>query len=312
MDGVSVTPIFLFSIPRCGSTLTQRILAAHPQIATVSEPWILLPLLYTMRDRGVRAEYGHSLLVNAVEDLGGHLPGGMTEYTAELRDLAMRLYRRLSPEDAVYFLDKTPRYHLIVDEVIHLFPDARFIFLWRNPLAVVASIVDTGLGGRWDPNRFRIDLFRGLAALVDAYRRNGERSVSVRYEDVIGGTDALRSIFDYLDLDFDPASLAKFGDVELPGRMGDRRGMSEYESLSSEPLDKWRSTLASPVRKRWCRRYLQWIGAERLETMGYDLETLLRELDALPARPYRAAIDAPRLVVSSLRERAKRMLLRSR
>jgi hypothetical protein len=40
------TPLFLLSLPRSGSTLAQRILAAHAGIATTSEPWILLPYLY--------------------------------------------------------------------------------------------------------------------------------------------------------------------------------------------------------------------------------------------------------------------------
>jgi hypothetical protein len=40
------TAIFLLSLPRSGSTLAQRILAAHEGIATTSEPWILLPYGY--------------------------------------------------------------------------------------------------------------------------------------------------------------------------------------------------------------------------------------------------------------------------
>jgi hypothetical protein len=43
---------------------------------------------------------------------------------------------------------------------------------------------------------------------------------------------------------------------------------------------------------RWCRRYLDWIGSDRLATMGYDLQTLLAELDAVPARPARVLPDA--------------------
>ncbi|MBA3701438.1 MAG: sulfotransferase [Rubrobacteraceae bacterium] len=43
------TPLFLLSLPRSGSTLAQRFLAAHDAIATASEPWILLPYFYTLR-----------------------------------------------------------------------------------------------------------------------------------------------------------------------------------------------------------------------------------------------------------------------
>ena len=47
---MSIRPIFIFSAPRSGSTLLQRVLAAHTQVATASEPWILLPLLSPLYD----------------------------------------------------------------------------------------------------------------------------------------------------------------------------------------------------------------------------------------------------------------------
>jgi hypothetical protein len=28
--------------------------------------------------------------------------------------------------------------------------------------------------------------------------------------------------------------------------------------------------MAGPLRQAWCRRYLRWLGAERLALMGYD------------------------------------------
>ena len=37
-------PIFLLSLPRSGSTLLHRMLASHPQVATLPEPWVPMPL----------------------------------------------------------------------------------------------------------------------------------------------------------------------------------------------------------------------------------------------------------------------------
>jgi hypothetical protein len=90
-------------------------------------------------------------------------------------------------------------------------------------------------------------------------------------------------VFAYLGLNYDRGVLERFQEVDLKGRVQDPSGALRYPRLSTEPLGKWRTTLASPVRKRWCRRYLHWIGAERLALMGYDLDALLRELGALPA-----------------------------
>ena len=64
--------------------------------------------------------------------------------------------------------------------------------------------------------------------------------------------------------------------------------------MSNEPLESWKRVLNNPVRKAWCRRYLRWIGRERLSVMGYDLDALIAELDALPASYRRVGSDVGR------------------
>src|SRR5438270_5037071 len=102
-----VTPLFIFCLPRSGSTLLQRVLAAHPEIATASEPWILLPQLYAFRGHGVRAEYAHGTMAAALRDFRDHLPQGQDDYRRELRRFVLNLYTLASESGARYFLDKT-------------------------------------------------------------------------------------------------------------------------------------------------------------------------------------------------------------
>ncbi|HEV3321209.1 MAG TPA: sulfotransferase [Solirubrobacteraceae bacterium] len=287
----AVTPIFLFSTARCGSTLLQRILGSYPEIATVSEPWLLIPLVYALRKQGVYAEYEHGTMVKAMEDFCAELPGGQKDFQAEIRRLVMRLYEyRFEPQHR-YFLDKTPPYFLIVDEIFELFPDAKFIFLWRNPLAVAASLADWPQGN-WG-GLYRENLFFGLANLISAYRRNAHRACAVRFEDyVTGDAKTWDRVMAYLELQFRPESLSRFIDVRLGGRMGDKHGVNLYQTLSPEPLTKWHSTLANPLRKEAARRYLSWIGRERLAVMGYDADELYAELNSLPLEMSGVASDA--------------------
>lgn len=53
--------IFLISLPRSGSTLTQKILGAHSAIYTRSEPWIMLNPLYSLKQEGIDAIYNKQL-----------------------------------------------------------------------------------------------------------------------------------------------------------------------------------------------------------------------------------------------------------
>jgi hypothetical protein len=52
--------------------------------------------------------------------------------------------------------------------------------------------------------------------------------------------------------------------------------------LSTAPIAKWKVPLSNPIRKIWSRRYLEFIGQERLAVMGYELESLLADLKSVP------------------------------
>jgi Sulfotransferase family len=292
---MSIQPIFIFSVSRSGSTLVQRVIASHDDVATVSEPWLLMPYGYALRPYGISAEYQHKSMVRAIEDFCKELPEGSEDYEAEFRRFALRLYEKAAGPGARYFVDKSPPYCLIVEEIIRLFPEGKFVFLWRNPLSIVASIIQTWKP--WHPTLFRSDLFIGLPRLVAAYDEHRARAHSVRFEDLVGGDESRwRALMHYLEIDFEPDALTRFSQLELNGRMGDPTGVKRYSALSSEPHEKWKSTLANPLRKEWCRRYLRYLGQDRLAVMGYDGERIIRELNSQPTSANCLIPDLGRLV----------------
>ena len=156
---MGIQPVFIFSVSRSGSTLVQRIVAAHEGVATAPEPWILLPHAYTLRRQGVDAEYFQQLLATAVEDFcaapGGRsrLPGG----DARVRAAPLRARRRGRGDP---LRRQEPPYCLVAEEIMRIFPEGKFVFLWRNPLSVIASMIETW--GPWRPTFMTADLFVGL------------------------------------------------------------------------------------------------------------------------------------------------------
>lgn len=301
-----ITPVFLFSAPRSGSTLVQRVIGSHDEVATTSEPWIMLPFVGPLRYELAAADERHRLIATAVEDFCRELPGGEDDYRAAVRDAAIQLYEKAAGRDTGYFVDKTPMYHLVVEEIVATFPDARFVFLWRNPLSVASSSIELFDGGRWEVNRYSMALFQSFADLVPAYERHRERAHAVRFEDLVGGDEsAWRGLFEYIGVEYDRALLERFSQVRLSGRMGDPLGTKRYAELSSEPVEKWKRSITTPVRKAWCRRYLRWLGADRLATMGYSLDALLRELDAVETTSGNLVDDIKPLATSLGRELAK-------
>jgi hypothetical protein len=300
---MAIQPIFVFSITRSGSTMVQRVIAAHDGVATASEPWLLLPFIYTMRERGVVAEYTHPLMVTAVEDFCKTLPAGAEDYRQELRDFVLRLYAKAAGEGARYFLDKSPPYYFVADEIMRLFPEGRFVFLWRNPLSILASIVETWQQGRWRAVDHREDLFIGLPRLIASYGANRSRAHAVKLEDLLADDDrAWRSMMDYIGIEYEPSALQRFTDVKLNGRMGDPVGVRRYTQIDTEPIDKWKETLANPLRRAWARRYLRFLGEDRLSAMGYSTPELIRALDAQTPSATLLGSDLGRLALDLLKE----------
>jgi hypothetical protein len=248
------------------------------------------------------AEYVHPLMVTAIEDFYQELPAGVEDYRQEARDFALHLYEKAADPGARFFLDKSP-YHLAANEVMNMFPDGKFIFLWRNPLSVIASIITTWEHVRWHPTMFRSDLFIGVPRMVSAFLDNSSRAYSVKFEDLVADQQAgWEPLMDYLNIPFDPETLQRFSKVELHGRMGDPTGVKQYTTLSTEPTQKWRGVLANPLRRAWCRRYLRYLGSSRLAVMGYDIEQLIDELDSQPVSMNSVIPDFGRMLMDIAKE----------
>lgn len=294
-----ISPVFIFSLPRSGSTLLQRLLSVNDKISTASETWLLLPLIYSMRTQGIYTEYSQKASVLALEDFLLELPHGKKDYQEAIRQFVMQLYAKAADDGADYFLDKTPRYHLISDEIYELFPDAKFIFLWRNPLSVIASIMQSFAEGRWNLYYFNIDLFVGLENLVRTYSNNRSSCLSVNFESLAQSPEVeLERIYVYLEIEGD--SQPDLSRVLLSGRMGDPTGTKTYSQVSTEPLDKWKEVICNPIRRRWCRRYLERIGRERWQTIGYDMDDMIAQLDFLPMSARYLISDALRIAYGML------------
>lgn len=73
-------PIFLFSLPRSGSTLLQHILSAYELITTTSEPYFLLHFLESIREGEIYNIYSQQDMVHRIEDFAYYLPGGLKDY----------------------------------------------------------------------------------------------------------------------------------------------------------------------------------------------------------------------------------------
>ncbi len=118
---------------------------------------------------------------------------------------------------------KTPQHMLDLDALLKVFPDARFIFTHRDPLRVVASSASLAwnqtciYSDHADPHRVGREWLRKTRLQVDrmqSARRQiaPDRVIDVHYEDMDADwRSAMSGIYDFLDLDIEPAQPAMVG-----------------------------------------------------------------------------------------------------
>ncbi len=278
------TPLFVLSLPRSGSTLLQRMLMAHRDISGVdSECWVLLPWLYARRAGGVRAEYDHQLASNGVRNMIDALPGKGADYEAIIRGAYEAFYGRLSPPSAAYFIDKTPFYYRIIDELIRTFPEARFIVLVRNPLSVLSSSIKTfSQDSLRRSDRIEHYLRRGPQLLAAGAQALGPKAHVVRYEALVQEPEAVLSgICAHLELEADPACWRDFEDQQV--RMGDphRNAYSGVVNRSAA----WKDGLRTRVRQRLAAQYIKEIDQGYLDLCQLKRASLHQDLQRLPSAP---------------------------
>ncbi len=153
-------PVFIVAAPRSGSTLLFETLAASDQLVTV----------------GGEAHW----LVESVDELRVGAPGvdsnrlGADVYSVEL---ARRMHAALAEKlvdcagrpadvlDGRRFLEKTPKNSLRIPLFNRIFPDAQFIFLWRDPRENLSSLIEAWRSGDWQTYR-ELDGFEGPWSMV--------------------------------------------------------------------------------------------------------------------------------------------------
>lgn len=291
--------IFLISQQRAGSTLLQRVLAGHPDVHTAAEPWLMLHPIYALRQNGHQAEYNADLAHKALRDFLGTLDGGEAHYVEALRRMALYLYGTACEQAGkARFLDKTPRYYYIIPELARIFPEAKFVFLLRNPLAVLSSILTTWVKGHWELlARYRDDLLLAPDRLAEGIKLFGDAAIVVRYEDLVtNASPQVQAICRRLGLDFLPAMI-EYGQRPKPeGEMGDPTGIDRQTRPSAEHLDRWLEMGRDRQTRNFAEGYLQALGPDLLRTLGYDQAEMQTRLSAVPCTGGQQEISWRRLM----------------
>ncbi|MFJ9033208.1 sulfotransferase family protein [Streptomyces sp. NPDC102274] len=182
------TPVFILSPVRSGSTLLRVLLNSHSEIRAPHE--MHLRTLHVHMDREFSADAMRELQMDK------------DELEHVLWDRVLHLELERSGKNII--VDKTPPNTLIWPRLHRCWPQARYIFLLRNPAAVVASLVNR----RADPDLDEIhaEVLRYAERLDES--RNAVDGCVVTYERLTTDPENVtREICAFLGVEWEPGML---------------------------------------------------------------------------------------------------------
>jgi protein-tyrosine sulfotransferase len=221
-------PLFIVSCSRSGSTLLRYIIDTHPEICCPGELRLgnLCTLLMNLVDSLSLGQVAVASSRKKERD-----PLVMSEVNAMVRGW---LDAYAQARGKRYWCEKDPSNSRYLNLLSQVFPDARFICLYRNCMDVVHSLLEivrtsAGDGQVYDGDEVGGYVDRWLetnARIVEFQHTLPDRCLSVRYEDVVIDSRAtLSRVFDFIGVPWQPALLDRvfatdhgrgFGDPKIP------------------------------------------------------------------------------------------------
>ena len=280
LEQTTPTPVFLLGLPRSGTTLLQReLIKASRAISTISEPWFLLPLVYTYKNRLRMADYSVATERDAINYLLNDTNIDLKFYQSLIRNFALSIYQGNSTSQTKYFIDKTPRYYYILDDIKTIFPDAKFIVLARNPLAILSSHLTTfnpnfsAFEGSYD------DLYEGPDMLGRFYAKNKNSMHVVHYEQlIVDPINVIKGCLDYLQVEPSDGLIGR--ENIIAKGLGDPNRKAK-NTIVKDGLNGWKGSVTTLHRKRFFYGYINSYSDHYLDIFHYDRSKLLNEINAI-------------------------------
>ena len=278
---MNVKPLFIIGCPRSGTTFFASLL----ELTDYGRPFEthFIPKYYKRLDR-----YGDLRIKNnarrLLRDILAERPVQQwklnVDVDAFLCERGNMSYAELAREVCTLHArqkgkstwgDKTPRYKRDLPIIHALYPDAKYIYLYRDGRDVALSL----LRKPWGPNnvwgcasvwaRYNTD-----TPLVSELETDG-RLIKLKYEDLLTNIDSeMRRVYQFLDQTFDPEAIDAFTSQVRPGNFNKWKTqftpsqLRVFEGVAGEVLRKLNyETLGESVQ------------LSRLERASYGLHNLV-------------------------------------
>jgi hypothetical protein len=206
------TLLFVVGLWRSGTSLVQALLNRHPRMALMyeAEPFDLWP---AKADAVLREDWPQRLEFYNQTISRHQLDAAALSGRRTAREAALALYCAFAaPRGATIIGEKAPAYCAFLPGIARLFPEARFLVIWRDPAECCRSAAKAGRKNRFFAQKGVMTrmLFgaESLACGVERLHREGSLVQEVEYTEFVAQPEShLRLICEFTQVPFDPRML---------------------------------------------------------------------------------------------------------
>lgn len=244
-------PFFLVGPVRSGTTLLRLMFGHHPDICRCEEMDFVTPFLARHPGGAPVSEYLHELSV----DRGFRLSGYQVDPKMSFTQLAHSFLEQRKRADGRLMVGATVHHHFSL--LPKLWPNARFIFVNRDPRDVTRSCMAMGWGGTaWHASAIWCDAhseWERLKSVVPA-----EQLREVRFDELVNNPDGVLS------------ELTAFLGVSYSSSMQEIEKDTTYRRPNPSEAQSWRKQAS----EREIREVEARVGPELFAKAGYPLSGL--------------------------------------
>ncbi len=291
------SPLFICGFPKSGTTLLLALLDHHPELLvfpeeTMFRKWATEPELWTLdhllENTPVQAfrhgEVNWTSGYRNYEDLDYPRFKSLAEARQEAAEPSARTmlealifsYGDVTGQtERKHWVEKTPSNEHALGEIARLWPDARALYIVRDPRDNYASYYSQKHGD-YNPIRFVKDWSVSVTVWERFTASRPDHSLRIRYEDLVREPKAtLTQICRFLDIRWDDSLL-------IPTRngvfwSGNSRDQIEFEGISDKPVGKFRKKLSDSeieFLEAWLKEALDAFDYRDTDTPGRPIRTL--------------------------------------
>ena len=252
----SSSPIFIVGMDRSGTTLMSVLVDAHPRIAVAPETWFINHWAVPNKHLDLDKPKDFLFFWRDFTEHHRFLTLGLDQSVLfeEIEKLQHRSFQSIFPLLLQAYADrfgkqrygeKTPHHYQHIELIYDWFPDARVIFMLRDPRAVFASFRKTPFGHEWQDRHARE--WRDSVRIIERWE-NDHRFKVVQYEElVVDPVTVLRDTCDFLDEIYSDEMLLRRSSRRRLEHLGgwllenERRAI---QPIFTEGIDRWRHELS--------------------------------------------------------------------